>query len=158
MDDAEPVRIPERVGDRAGDRDRIGDRELSLAHESLTKRAPFHEGEDAIELASVVSRIQHRQDARMLQPGVSADLTQKALGGRRLRQLVVQHLDRHDAAPLEVARAVDDGTRTASELVLDDVAASERTGDNWRTHEPPRREGRALHMVVSHEGRQPRYD
>ena len=54
------------------------------------------------ELPGRLARVVHRQDVRVLEPGGVLDLAQEALGPERVRQLRMQHLERHRSVVLQV--------------------------------------------------------
>jgi hypothetical protein len=65
---------------------------------------------------------------RVLEPGGELDLREEALGAQGLGQLGVKDLERHRPIVAQVARQVDSGHATATELALDDVAITECCG------------------------------
>ena len=67
----------------------------------------------------------------MVEPRRDLDLGEEALGAEHRAQLGAQHLERHIAIELPVAREIDDGHAARADLALDDVAVTERGGDIW---------------------------
>jgi hypothetical protein len=125
MDDAVLVRVRERVGDVARDRDRVGNRQLLLARDALAQRLALHEGEHMIEQAARFARVEQREDVRMLERGLDAQLAEEPVGPYRCGELGMKDLERHAALVLDVASEVDGRGATASELSFQLVASGE---------------------------------
>ena len=83
-----------------------------------------HEVQPAVDFA----RVQHRDDEWVLKPGRGLDLAKKPRGDRRLGKLRSENLYGDMAAPMQVAREIDDRRAAASELTLDDVAFGKSDG------------------------------
>jgi hypothetical protein len=66
MDHAMPVRIVQRVGHVARDPDRLVHAKLRLSVQLVPERLPFNKGHDVVEEPVRGSRIERRQDVRML--------------------------------------------------------------------------------------------
>ena len=79
MDDAEGVRIRQRIRNLTGDRDRVVDRELALALQPTAQRLALDEGHHIIQQPMRVAGVEHRQDVRMIQPRGNLDLALEAI-------------------------------------------------------------------------------
>ena len=79
MDDAEGVRIRQRIRNLTGDRDRVVDRELALALQPTAQRLALDEGHHIVEQTMRVAGVEHRQDVRMIQPRGNLDLALEAI-------------------------------------------------------------------------------
>ena len=124
--DAMPMRVLQRRRHLGGDADRVVDRQLLLAIEPRAQRLAVDEGHHVEQLSRRVSRVEQRQDVRMLQAGRDLDLLEEALGADHRRQLGVQHLHRHLAVMARVRREIDGRHPAAAELALDRVSVGQR--------------------------------
>jgi HEAT repeat protein len=86
---------------------------------------PFDVRHGVIEAAGGTAGIEERQDMRVLQPSLGADLPLETLHAERGPECRVEHLQRGPASVAEVLRQVDGGTRTSTELFLDQVVSGQ---------------------------------
>ena len=93
MNDAQLVRVAERVGDLARDANRVVHRKLLLALEPRAQRLAGDERHHVVQQSVGVAGVEQRQDVRMLQPRGRPDLAQKALAAERRAEIGVQDLD-----------------------------------------------------------------
>lgn len=68
----------------------------------------------------------------MLEARSELDLAKEALGTERMRQLVVQHLDRHEPLVPHVMREIDRRRSPTADLPLQDIASGESFMKKWR--------------------------
>ena len=130
VDDVEVVRVGERVGDLAGDRQRLLHRQRADPVELLPERLALDVGHDVVQDAGVLARVVDRQDVGMGQAGGDLDLAEEPLGAEREGDVGPQDLDR-DPPPLpQVLGDEDGGHPAASDLAVDDVAAAQHGSGN----------------------------
>ena len=123
VDQTARVRVRQRVRERARDRHDRVERELRLALHPVSQRSARHVRQHEVQLAVVLSRVEHGDDVRVAQLVGVADLPQKAVAGYRLNELGAQNLDRDRFVPLRIAGQVDDRHAAAPEFAPDGVAA-----------------------------------
>ncbi|HEX6059831.1 MAG TPA: hypothetical protein VFZ11_12550 [Gemmatimonadaceae bacterium] len=138
VDDAVPVRVVERPGERARDRDRVGHRELPLAQQALAKRAALHERHRVEEHPARLARVQQPHDARMVEVPHARDLPEEPVGAEILRQRRIEDLE-GDGPPAPLVVGQPDGRGAPlPDLALDRVAAGEGGRDRGRWRRAPR--------------------
>ena len=115
--DAAGVRGVERVGHLAGNAQRVGERQRSLALEPLLQRIARDERHDEERQLAPHARVEQRQDVRMMNAGDEPDLGQKPLGGEG--QCRPQHLQGDRAIVLAIVGQVDHGGGAMADLSLD---------------------------------------
>ena len=91
---------------------------------SCTEALAFHERHHVEEEPVRASGIVERKDMWMVEPRGDLDLTQKAFGTDRRRQLRTQHLHRHLAVMFGVLGEIYGRHAAGAELPLDAVAAT----------------------------------
>ncbi len=79
VDDAQPMRVAQRIGHLARDAQGVVDGQLPLALEARAQRLAGHERHHVVQQSVGLTRIEQRQDMRVLQPCCRADLGEKAL-------------------------------------------------------------------------------
>jgi hypothetical protein len=114
MDNPMSVGIPKRCRDISGDPQGSPHWQLLLPHETLAKGVAVDKGHRVPELARALSRIEDRQDVRVLQTRGNEDFLEEA--GRA---------DGGGQLGLELAGEIHGGHATAPELALDAVAVSQ---------------------------------
>jgi hypothetical protein len=117
--------IIECRGHLTGDPERLVDRELALGLEPLPKRAPFHVRHHIKKEAARVSRVVHRQDVGMGEPGRHLDLAQESLGADLGGDLGPEDFDRDGAVVTKVAGEIDHRHTALAELAFDGITAGE---------------------------------
>jgi hypothetical protein len=125
VDDAVAMRVLERLRRLAGDTERVLDRELPLPPEPVAERFALDERHREPEASGRLAGVEDRQDVGMLEPRGEPDLSEEALGPERVRQLGMEHLERHRAVVLEVAGEEDGGHAAAAELALERVGRAQ---------------------------------
>jgi hypothetical protein len=129
MDDALPVRLVERIGDRDRVAERLGERERTLRQpigQRLAVQMFHHEKVGTCVAADVVNRA----DVRMVQARERLRLALEARLERGVRGDVIrQHLDRHGAPQARVGGLVHFAHATGAEGRSDFVGAEPCT---WR--------------------------
>jgi hypothetical protein len=131
MNHAVRVGIGERVGDLGGQRGRVLHRQLLLPAETRAQRLALHVRHDEVgRLAArpVVHgpRVEDREDVRMLQPGGHLDLAEEPRDPVGPAELGTNDLDGDRPPVAQVAREVDGGHATGTDLALEGVAVTER--------------------------------
>jgi len=126
MDHAVPVREVEGGGDRAGDAERLIERQLAVPLQALTETLALDVGHHVIEEPVRFPGIDECENVRVLELCREADLSQKPLGAEHGGKLGPQHLERDRAVVLEISGEVDRGHAAAAKLALDRVAVGER--------------------------------
>src|ERR1700716_4255297 len=109
--------------------DSLVDGELLLAVESLSKRLALDVRHHIIKQALYLTRIEERQDVRMIETGRHSDFAKEPVGAERSGQLRVQHLERHHALVLRILGQIDSCHSAASELTIDRVGRREDFAD-----------------------------
>jgi len=122
MNDATPVRVVERRGDRLGDRHGCVDRELGFPIQLVAERLALDVGHYVVEETVRLTRIEQREDMRVLQIGRRFDLVHEPIAAEDRCQLRAEDLDRDLPLVLEICGEVDGGHATGSQLALDGVA------------------------------------
>ena len=79
VDDAAPVRVLERVGQREADAQDVAVRQLAGRRERV-ERAPAHELGDEVAGLGVLAGVEHGDDARVVEPRGGERLARRALG------------------------------------------------------------------------------
>jgi hypothetical protein len=125
VDHAPLVRRLQRARHLLRQRDRLVDRQLMLTVEALPERLPFHVRHHVEEEGVRLSRVEEREDMRVLQVGGRLDLGEESLGPHHGGELGLQDLERDLALVLEVVGEVDGRHAALAELALDTVAAFE---------------------------------
>ena len=125
VDDAVAVRIVERRGDLARDADRVVDGELLLAVEPVAQRLALDEGHDVEEVRVHRSRVEERQDVRVLEVRGELDLGEEPLGADHGGELGPQDLERDPPVVSEVCREIDHGHAAGADLAVEPVAVFE---------------------------------
>ena len=130
VDNAAFMGVAQRVGDFAGESDRIRHIELPLAAHPIAQRFALNERHDIIEKACTAflsngPTIKEWKDVRVAQVRRRCDLLEKALWTERSGNLRPEHLDRHHAIVLEIPSEIDRRHPALTELALDSVAVSE---------------------------------
>src|SRR3970040_1019661 len=74
----------------------------SRASRALPQRLTLHVRHHIVEQAAGLSRVEQRQDVRMLELGGDLDLTQEPRAADRRAEILLQHLDRDLTVVLEV--------------------------------------------------------
>jgi len=119
------VGVAERVRYLAGDRQRLVDRKVRLAHQTTAQRLAFAVGHDVIEKALGLTRVVEWQDMGMVQAGGDCDLAEEPLGAESGRELGLQNLDGDWAMMLPILGEIDRCHPPAAEFALERIAVSE---------------------------------
>jgi hypothetical protein len=137
VDDPARVRVVERVGQLTHQTRGLGRVEGAVAVEPRAQRLARHERHDEVEQPGGLTRVEERQDVRVLQPCDEPDLAQEAVsaeGGRELRE---EHLDRHLALVSPVARQEDARHPAAPHFTGELVSVGEGAGRGCPPRSPP---------------------
>ena len=125
VDDVEAVRVGERVGDLAGDRQRFLHRQPAHPVELLPQRLALDVRHDVVQHAGVFARIVDRQDVGVGQARGDLDLAEEPLGAERDGDVRPQDLDRDPPSLPLILGDEDRGHPAASDLPIDDIATVE---------------------------------
>ena len=110
--------------------------------EPSAQRLPLDVWHHVVQKPARFTRIVHRQDVGVLEPGDKLDLPEEPLGAERVRQLGMEHLERDGTVVLEVVSEADRGHPALAELALDNVAVGqsclETTHDFGQVDSPSR--------------------
>src|SRR3990172_6607359 len=104
-------------------------RECVAAREPLPQRLTLHVRHHIVEQAAGLSRVEQRQDVRMLELGGDLDLTQEPRAADRRAEILLQHLDRDLTVVLEVLGEVHGRHPSRAELALHAISLGEGGGD-----------------------------
>ena len=129
VDHAEAVRVPERIRHFAGDEDRITHRQLAFTYEARPQRFARDERHDIVQQTIRLTRIEQRQDVRMLQARRGADFAQEPVPAEGGAQIGMQDLDGDVAVVLDVVGEVYGRHPAGAKFALDRVAAGEGRGE-----------------------------
>ena len=136
VDHAVPVGVGQRVGDLAGDRQRLVDREPRLAPEPVAERLALDERHDVVEDAVGLARVVDREDVRVGEAGRDLDLADEPLGAERGGDVAPEDLDRDAPVLPEVLRQVDRRHSASADLALERIALPENgSGTYDQDHE-----------------------
>jgi hypothetical protein len=126
MDDAERVRVTERIGDVTHDANHIIDGELSFAVQALTQRLPFDIGHRVVQQPVGLSDQQNGHDVGMMHARRQLNLASEPLDAQRAGELGGQYLDHHP--PIERLLPGDEHARhsPAAELTFEQIGVTER--------------------------------
>ena len=89
---------------------------------ALPERLPVHVGHDIEEATTRLSRIQQRQDVRMLEPGRRPDLLKKAFPAQCGGDVIPDDLDRDPPLMPDVMRQIDARHPSGAERPLEPVS------------------------------------
>ena len=126
MHDAVLVRVLEGVGDFSRDPHRFVHAELRLAVELRAQCLAVDERHDVEEEAVRGTRIEERENVRVLQRRRGLDLDDEPFGAEDGGELGLQHLQRDVAIMLYIVREVDRGHAAHAELALNGVTPGQR--------------------------------
>jgi hypothetical protein len=126
VDHAVAVGVVERAGHFGRDTDGIGHRELAFPLESLAERFSLDKRHDVEEESVGLTRIEQRQQMRMLEVGRGLDLDQEPFRADHGRELRPQHLERHRAPMTDIVRQIDGRHAALAELPFDPVPIVKR--------------------------------
>ena len=126
VDDSLLVRVLERRGDLICDPQRVGQRELPLAFETLVDRLAGDERHHVIEMPLVLAEVVDREDVGVTEARDDVDLSAESLGAHREGKFPEEDLDRDVAIQLEIASEPDDRHTSAADLALETVTLSEQ--------------------------------
>src|SRR5688572_18045706 len=132
MHDAVRVRTGEGRRHGPADRERVSQRELSLAVETIAQRYTLDEGRHVKELVARRSRIVERKNVGVRELTRDFDLTSETFRAHRLRELAVQQLQGDIAVMLDVASTIHDSGTAATDLFSNLVALREDGTDKIR--------------------------
>ena len=126
--DTRRVRRGEGVDHLQQDPDRLIDRQLTGARQSLAQRLSRDIRHDVEVEAPGLTRVEQRQDVRVLQPRRNVDLAEEAVAAEGSSQLGPKHLDRNPAMVPNVFGQVDRGHSAAAQLALEHVPIPQTIG------------------------------
>ena len=143
VDDAVPVRKPERVGHLPHDPHGVGLGKPPVSLDPLPERPARDERHHVVEVSGGLAGVVEREDVGVIQPGDDLDLALEALRPDRVRELGAQDLDRDGPVVLDVAGEEHDRHGAATDLPLHLVARREGAPDRveHRLHAGSSREG-----------------
>ncbi len=120
------MRVGQRVGDLAQDPGCFGNRKLAVADQPLPQRLAFDIGHDIVQETVGLTRIEQRQDVRMLQLGRDLDLAKESIAPHGGSELGPEHLHRDFAMVLQVLREIYGCHAAAPDLAIESVPFSQR--------------------------------
>jgi hypothetical protein len=126
MDDAVPMRVVEGARDFGCDAHGVAYWKPWLSRNSLSQRLAVHERHHVKQRAVGLSRVEERQDVRMLQLRGRADLLEESIGAEQRCQIRMQHVQGDAAIVPDIVREPDRGQASGAELALDDVSVAQR--------------------------------
>src|SRR5262249_32613514 len=114
------------AGDGPRDEDRLFEGKLPLLRESVTEAPAIHDRHYAVQHSFRLTRVEQRNDVRMVQRRREADFPEKSRTDQRLDELRLERLDGDHPSLRGIAREVHDRRSTTTQLPLDLVPAGER--------------------------------
>ena len=129
VNDAVPVRVVECIGDFPRNANGFVHAELRLAVQLLADRLALDVGHHVEQERVRRSRIEERQNVRMLQRRRRLDLHQESVGAEHRGEFRLQHLDRDLAIVFQIFGEIDRSHAAGAELALDAVAARKGGGE-----------------------------
>jgi hypothetical protein len=122
MDEAVRVRVRQRLGYVGGDAERVSERELRLLSQAYLKGAALDMGHDVVQQSFDRSRLEERENVRMLELRLDLDLAEETIGGHRADELGLEDLEGDVALILQISGEKDDRHPPPADLALDRVA------------------------------------
>ncbi len=129
MDDVLGVRVGQRVGHVARDRDGVGHRQSFLAHQAVAEGLPSYERHRIEQQAVRDAGIEQREDMRVRQPRGNLDFAQEALGTEGAREFRTQHFQGDPAVVADVPGLIHDGHSATADLAVNRVAPCQCSGE-----------------------------
>ena len=126
VDDAVLVGVLQGAADFAGDLERGVEWQLLFPREPLPERLALGERHHVVQQATGRSRVEQREDVRVLERRRNFDLAEESLAADDGRQLGLEQLDRDAAPVLQVLGEKDDRHPTVADLTLDPVSIAQR--------------------------------
>ncbi len=126
VDDVMAMGEAQGVGDLAGDRERIVERELSLAEKPSTQRLTLDVRHSVVEGAAGLTAVVQRDDMRMVQACGDGNLPQESLGTECGGEHGIQDLESDGAIMLQVPGEEHGPHSPTPDLALDRVAVGQR--------------------------------
>ena len=120
--DAVGVGKAQRVGDFAGDLQRVVQGQLLLALQPVAQRLPLHVRHHVVQQTDRRARVVEGQDVRVGELSRDLDLAEEPLAADHCSELGPQHLYCHGAVMLPVLGVKHDSHAPVAELALDGVA------------------------------------
>ena len=130
MHDPLPVRMLQRTRRFAGDTHSFLDRQLAFLRHARAERLSPDVGHDVVQQSVRGSRVEQRQNVRMLQFRRRLDLGQESLGTERRAKVGVQDLDGDVALVLEIMREIHCGHPAGPDFALDAIAVGDGGGES----------------------------
>jgi len=107
---------------------RVGNWQLLLALESGAKRFPRDERHCIVEQAVRISRVEQRENVRVLELRRGADLAEETLSTQDRPQIGMEHLHGDIAVVPDIVRQINGRHAALPDLVIDAVAIGQRFG------------------------------
>jgi len=123
MDHSVLVGVLESEGRFPGNAERVFERQLPFASQSMSEAFAFHEGHGEPELARSFSGIVDRQDMRVLEPCGEADLSLEPVGSETGCEFRMQDFESDRPVVLEIMREEHRGHPAAPKLTPERVVA-----------------------------------
>jgi hypothetical protein len=128
MDEALRMRVLEGVGNFACDLERVAGLHCAVEANLLFDCRAVHEGHHVVWEPIYFSRVEYREDVRMLQPGGDSYLAREALAADDACEVGSEDLDRYAISVAKIAGKVHGRHPAAAELALDRVAVIHDSG------------------------------
>src|SRR5262249_276771 len=125
MDDAACVRVIERRGDGARNREHILQRKLALALQAIRQRFAINVRHGVVRPPVDRAGLVDRQDVRMAQMSFDLDLSKESRKADGGSQLLTQDLERNEAPALGLAGKIDEGGPAPAKLAFDGMPPCE---------------------------------
>ncbi len=126
VNDAVAVSVVERAGYLLGDPHRVADGQLPLAVDARAKRFADDEWHHIVEQGIGLTRIEQRQDVRMLELGGGLYLGKKPLAAERGAEVGMQHFDGDIAVVLEIVTEKNSRHSAGADFPVHFIAAGKR--------------------------------
>jgi hypothetical protein len=124
---AASMSVVQRIGDLAGDPQRVVKLQLLLARQPGMKGLAIDEGHDIVEHALRFSGVEQRQNVRVVESSGYRDFTQEALGAYAGDDLRPHDLERHFAVMLLILGEENRSHATPAQLARNPIAVWKAT-------------------------------
>ena len=121
MYDVLPVRVIECRGDPAHEIERLLERDLAVAQQTIAQRFALYDGHHVVKEPAGFTRVEERNDVGVIQSRSELDLSQEAIGAERGAELRVENLEGDFSFMPQVHCKKDSRHPAAAELAIEAI-------------------------------------